>query len=116
MSKAKLARFVVVSSVLMLAGTVVLCAACATALGATEEKEAAPPSDDVRGMLAIALAVSVASGTLGAGYAVGKVGSAALGAASERPELITRALMFVALGEGVAVFGVLGGFLLWLKM
>jgi V/A-type H+-transporting ATPase subunit K len=42
---------------------------------------------------------------LAAAYAVGKVGAAALGAASEKPELLNRALVFVALGEGLAILG-----------
>ena len=42
---------------------------------------------------------------LGAGYAVGRIGSAALGAAAEKPELLTRSILFVALAEGLAVLG-----------
>ncbi|HQJ94080.1 MAG TPA: ATP synthase subunit C, partial [Syntrophorhabdaceae bacterium] len=44
-------------------------------------------------------------GILGAGYAVGRIGSAALGAAAEKPELLTRSILFVALAEGLAVLG-----------
>ena len=51
------------------------------------------------------VAVAVAVGILGAGYAVGKIGSAALGAAAEKPELLIRSLLFVALAEGLAVLG-----------
>jgi V/A-type H+-transporting ATPase subunit K len=50
---------------------------------------------------AFAIAISV----LGAGYAVGRIGSAALGAAAEKPELLTRSILFVALAEGLAVLG-----------
>jgi V/A-type H+-transporting ATPase subunit K len=57
----------------------------------------------------MALAASVAFVTavsiLGAAFAVGKIGSAALGAAAEKPELLTRSLLFVALAEGLAVLG-----------
>jgi len=59
----------------------------------------------VRLDLAIAVGLSVGLPCLAAGYAVGKVGSAALGAAAERPELLARSLILVALGEGIAVFG-----------
>jgi V/A-type H+-transporting ATPase subunit K len=55
--------------------------------------------------LAIAAAFAVGVSILGAGYAVGKIGSAALGAAVERPELLTRSILFVALAEGLAVLG-----------
>jgi V/A-type H+/Na+-transporting ATPase subunit K len=53
------------------------------------------------GAAAFAIAVSI----LGAGYAVGRIGSAALGAAAEKPELLTRSILFVALAEGLAVLG-----------
>lgn len=55
--------------------------------------------------LAIAAAFAVGVSILGAGYAVGKIGSAALGAAVEKPELLTRSILFVALAEGLAVLG-----------
>ncbi|HUC86058.1 MAG TPA: ATP synthase subunit C [Candidatus Acidoferrales bacterium] len=55
--------------------------------------------------LSIAAAVSVGASILGAGYAVGRIGSAAIGAIAEKPELLPRAMLFVALGEGLAVLG-----------
>lgn len=55
--------------------------------------------------LAAAAAAAVALGILGAAYAVARIGSAALGAAAEKPELLTRSLVFVALAEGLAVLG-----------
>ena len=66
--------------------------------------------------LAIAISVSIGLSCLGAGYAVGKVGAAALGAASEKPELLTRGLLFVALAEGIAIYGLLIAVLLWIKL
>jgi V/A-type H+-transporting ATPase subunit K len=73
-------------------------------------------SGDAAGIIAIGVAVASGLSCLGAAYAVGRVGAAALGAASERPELLTRSLIFVALGEGIAVFGFLAALLLWLKL
>ena len=61
-------------------------------------------------------AAAAGFGFLGGGYAVARVGAAALGAASERPELLTRSLIFVVLGEGIALFGVLVAFLLILQL
>jgi V/A-type H+-transporting ATPase subunit K len=66
--------------------------------------------------LAMAIAVAIAIPCLAAGYAVGKVGAAALGAASENPELLTRSLIFVALAEGIAIYGLLVAILLYLKI
>jgi V/A-type H+-transporting ATPase subunit K len=55
--------------------------------------------------LGLAAAFAIAISVLGAGYAVGRIGSAALGAAAEKPELLTRSILFVALAEGLAVLG-----------
>lgn len=55
--------------------------------------------------LVIGAALAIGASCVGAGYAVGKVGAAALGVASERPELLTRSLLFVALAEGIAIYG-----------
>ena len=55
------------------------------------------------GYISAALAVGVSS--LGAGIAVALVGSAAMGAVSERPEMAGRALIFVGLAEGIAIYG-----------
>ncbi len=55
--------------------------------------------------LATAAALTMAVSVLGAGAAVGRIGSAALGAAAEKPDLLTRSILFVALAEGLAVLG-----------
>lgn len=55
--------------------------------------------------LALAAALTMAVSVLGAGAAVGRIGSAALGAAAEKPDLLTRSILFVALAEGLAVLG-----------
>lgn len=55
--------------------------------------------------LAISAALTIAISVLGAGHAVGKIGAAAMGAAAEKPELLTRSILFVALAEGLAVLG-----------
>lgn len=119
MSKAKLVRFVVLSSAAML--MVVLLGVALTDAFGSDEPTSEPAKETAKtakaphpnaGLIAIAAAVSIAGGLLGAGFAVGKVGSAALGAASERPELITPALLFVAMGEGIGVLGLVGGILM----
>ena len=54
-----------------------------------------------------AIAAAVAIGSMSAAYAVGKIGAAVMGAAAEKPEIMSKALPFVALGEGIALFGFL---------
>ena len=65
-----------------------------------------------RAAIVYSLAIVVGLSTLSAAYAVGKVGAAALAAASEKPEILGRALAFVGLAEGIAIFGVLIGIIL----
>jgi V/A-type H+-transporting ATPase subunit K len=60
----------------------------------------------------IGAAVAVGLGSLGAAYAVGSVGSAAVGAVAERPEIFGRALLFVGLAEGVAIYGLIIAFIM----
>jgi V/A-type H+-transporting ATPase subunit K len=57
------------------------------------------------GLLSAALATGLSS--LGAGIAVGKLGTAAVGALAEKPELLGRLLIFVGLAEGIAIYGVI---------
>ncbi len=57
------------------------------------------------GLMAAALATGMSS--LGAGYAVGLVGSAAMGALAEKPELFGRLLIFIGLAEGIAIYGII---------
>lgn len=54
---------------------------------------------------ALAAALTITVSVLGASHAVGRIGSAAMGAAAEKPELLTKSLLFVALAEGLAVLG-----------
>ena len=55
----------------------------------------------------IAAALSTGLATLGAGYAVGAVGSSALGAVSEDPKILGKTLIFVGLAEGIAIYGLI---------
>ncbi len=81
--------------------------AALTAAGASEA--AATPDSPAAVYKSIGLgaaaALAVAISILGAGHAVGRIGSAALGAAAEKPELLTRSIIFVALAEGLGVLG-----------
>jgi V/A-type H+-transporting ATPase subunit K len=55
--------------------------------------------------LGLVVALTMVGSILGAAYAVGRIGAAVMGAAAEKPELLTRSLVFVALAEGLAVLG-----------
>ncbi len=59
------------------------------------------------GMKYIAAAISTGLAALGAGIAVAAAAPAAIGAFSEDQKNFGKALIFVALGEGVAIYGLL---------
>ncbi len=70
-------------------------------------EETAAVADNSRGFGFIAAAIAVGCSCIGAGWAVAKAAPAALGAVSENPDNFGRAIIFVALGEGVAIYGLL---------
>lgn len=53
----------------------------------------------------IAAAIAFGFGAMGAGLAIANVGAAAMGAIGEKPEIASQALIFIALAEGLVVFG-----------
>ena len=55
------------------------------------------------GLMAAAAAFGL--GAIGAGIAIAHVGAAAVGAVAEKPQIAGQALIFVALAEGLVVFG-----------
>lgn len=69
--------------------------------------EAAPPGETAIAWGYIAAAVAAAASAIGAGIAVASVGSAAVGAITEKPELLGRMLILVGLAEGIAIYGLI---------
>jgi V/A-type H+/Na+-transporting ATPase subunit K len=65
------------------------------------------PGDQVVMWGFLAAAASTAIASLAAAYAVSHVGAAAMAAIGERPELAGRALIFVGLAEGIAIYGLI---------
>jgi V/A-type H+-transporting ATPase subunit K len=98
--------FVAVTGLLAVAGSALLwlspaaAAATETAVGVVVGGEAF-----AWGLMAAALATGLAA--LGAGYAVATVGTAAVGALAEKPELLGRLLILVGLAEGIAIYGLI---------
>jgi len=62
----------------------------------------------------MAAALAVGSACLAGGMAVGRIGSAAMGAMAENPELSGKALPYVGLAEGICLWGFLVGLLILL--
>lgn len=66
------------------------------------------------GLIAMALAIGIAG--IGSGIAVGPSAAAAIGATSEDPKNFGKAIIFVALGEGIALYGLLVAILIFTKV
>ena len=64
------------------------------------------------GIKFLAAALSTGLACIGAGIAVAAASSAALGAISEDPEIMGKSLIFVALAEGIALYGLLISFMI----
>jgi V/A-type H+-transporting ATPase subunit K len=61
---------------------------------------------------ALGAAISTGLAAIGAGVAVSGTGSAAVGAIAEKPESFGRALIFVGLAEGIAIYGLIISFMI----
>lgn len=94
--------FTVVTAVL---ATVALLAAAPAFAAAEAAAVAVDPSVMRWGFTAAAASAGLAA--LGAGYAVAQVGTAALGALAEKPDLFGRVLVMVGLAEGIAIYGLI---------
>jgi V/A-type H+-transporting ATPase subunit K len=87
--------------------TIVWLASPETAMAASMTQ--ATPNADLYASLAAGLSTGLAS--IGAGIAVSGTGAAAIGAIAEKPESFGRSLIFVGLGEGIAIYGLIISFL-----
>lgn len=104
----------IVGNICAFFGVMVICAAlplgmyasAETETNASSQSEAAEEDnggDNGLGYLAAALAVGL--GSIGGGIAVAAAAPAAIGAVSENPKSFSNSLIFVALGEGCALYG-----------
>ena len=85
----------------------------ASAADAATAEAAAQTASNGLGLIACAISTGIAC--LGAGIAVAGAAPAAIGATSEDPKAFGKALIFVVLGEGVAVYGLLISILIYTK-
>ena len=102
--------------------------ACALAVAASAEgdpgavvtvgAEAAPAAQSgfAAGMAYLAAALVTGLSGIGGGIAVAAGAPAAIGATSEDPKAFGKALIFVALGEGIALYGLLVSILILSKV
>jgi V/A-type H+-transporting ATPase subunit K len=76
----------------------------AVAAEATAKVAVAP---EALGWGLVGAAVATGLAAVGAGIAVANVGTAAIGAIAEKPELFGRLLILVGLAEGIAIYGLI---------
>jgi V/A-type H+-transporting ATPase subunit K len=76
----------------------------AALVGPGDAYAATAAGHDPRGAL-LGAGIAVAGSCLGAGIGVSYTGAAAMAAISEKPELLGRAIVFVGLAEGIAIYG-----------
>ena len=75
--------------------------------GLVSAADAAAAASTASGMGYIAAALVTGLACIGAGIAVAAGAPAAIGAVSEDPKVFAKALIFVVLGEGIAIYGLL---------
>lgn len=61
--------------------------------------------------MSLAAAISTGLAAVGAGIAVSGTGASAVGSIAEKPESFGRALIFVGLAEGIAIYGLIISFM-----
>jgi V/A-type H+/Na+-transporting ATPase subunit K len=66
--------------------------------------------------IAVSAGIVVSLATLAAGFAISSAGTAAISALAEKPETFFRSFLVVALAEALAIYGLIMGILLWLKL
>jgi V/A-type H+-transporting ATPase subunit K len=88
-------------------------------LGFSRGADTAAPaavSSGSAGLGYVAMALSTGFACIGGGIAVASAASAAIGAISENEKVFGKALIFVALAEGIAIYGMLVSILIMLRL
>jgi len=99
---------------LVVFGTVFCFTQSAEAAATTTAATSADALTTGLGYIGAALAVGLSG--IGGGIAVGAASAAALGAISEDEKMFGKTLLFVGLAEGVALYGLLIAFLIYIKL
>ena len=87
-----------------------------TGMGIGGHALAAGTASSATGWGYLAMALSTGLACIGGGVAVASSASAAIGAISENDKVFGKALIFVALAEGIAIYGMLVSILIMLRL
>lgn len=97
----------VLRQVVSFAAVMVFCVACPIVASALGEDTATAADMSSKGLQYIGAGLVTGLSGIGGGIAVCGAAPAAIGATSEDPKAFGKALIFVALAEGIAIYGVL---------
>jgi V/A-type H+-transporting ATPase subunit K len=106
-------------AVVLIIGSAIFTAVAAQDDHATEAIAKVPLSTEqaeVSKMAVLAAAIAFGAGAIAAGIGISHVGAAAIGAVAEKPEIAGQALIFIALAEGLVVFGFITALMILGKM
>ena len=98
-------NFVILFAVIIMLTVMSVGGVFAQGTGSATTPALSPERADMMKFGLLAAAIAFGLGALGAGIAIANVGAAAMGAMSEKPEIGGQALIFIALAEGLVVFG-----------
>ena len=104
--KGKSAKRTVITQILSFCAVFAFCMVCPVVAHAAEAT-AEVASSSATGMGYIAAGIATGLSCIGGGIAVGGSAPAAIGATSEDPKNFGKSIIFVALGEGCALYGML---------
>jgi len=94
---------------ILYASLITLCLVFTPFAAAVEEPagaEAQPAAPEPLMFKFLSAAIAFAAAAIGAGWAVSKAGAAGLAGTAERPEIRTTAIIITALGEAIAIYGI----------
>ena len=105
-------------TLMAIVGTLFYSSVFAQAPHEDEAVQATTSSGDTDALMYAMIAASIAFGlgAIGAGLAISHVGAAAMGAVAEKPQIAGQALIFVALAEGIVVFGFITALMILAKV
>ncbi len=105
--KGKSPKRTVLTQILSFCAVFAFCAVCPVVAHAAEATTTAAAASSATGLGYIAAGIATGLSCIGGGIAVGGSAPAAIGATSEDPKNFGKSIIFVALGEGCALYGML---------
>lgn len=112
----KKAKYAFIANLCSFAGVMLIAIILPMTGFAAEVTEGVVDTTINKGLGYLAAALVTGMSAIGAGIAVAAAAPAAIGSVSEEPKSFSKALIFVALGEGVAIYGVLISILIIIRL